>query len=502
MFARTIVAAHEQTASFNSFRNPLPLFAALFILILAAASSAGAQSAESLSSVKKVYLESFGQEEAASKLRARLIKQLRKSGKLEVVSAASEADAVIKGSESIWVAGYFSTDFRTASTTRQPIIQGYLSVEMVGKDNEPLWSYLVTPSKFRIGSISQDLADQLAVKVLAALEPAKDIPPLSPVANRPAEVNLTGAGATFPAPLYLKWFESFQRGHPNSRISYKAVGSEAGIRLIADGKVDFAASDVPLSGVEMPESKGSFVHFPTVLGAVVPIYNLGALDRTLNFTPDMLAEIYLGKIKKWSDPKIRASNRNIRLPNSDIVVIHRSDGSGTTFVWTDFLSKVSLQWKTTVGSGATVNWPVGSGAEGNDAVASMVQQTPNSIGYVELVYALRHQLNFGAVQNAAGQFVQADLTSVTAAASRAAGAMTPDFRVSITNPPGKGAYPISTFTWWLFPSDMAVNGKKSAYLELLQWMLTDGQKECSALGYAPLPREIVTRELQSLTTFK
>jgi phosphate ABC transporter phosphate-binding protein len=494
--------ANQQTAASHPLQKTLPHFAALLILLWAAASTAGGQTATSLSSVKKVYLESFGREGTASKLRERLIKQLRKTGRLQVVSAPSEADAIIKGTESIWVAGHFSSDFRTASTTRQPIIQGFLSVEMEGKDNEPLWSYLVTPSKFRTGSISQDLADQLAVKLLAALQPAKDIPPLTPVADRPVEVNLLGAGATFPAPLYLRWFESFQEYHPNARISYNAVGSEAGIRLIADGKVDFAASDVPLASADLPESKASFLYFPTALGAVVPIYNLGALDGTLKFTPDVLAEIYLGKIKKWNDAKIRASNRNLHLPNSDIVVTDRSDGSGTTYVWTDFLSKISPPWKTTVGSGVTVKWPVGSGAQGNDAVAAMVQQTPNSIGYVELVYALRHQLNYGAVQNAAGQFVQADLTSVTAAASGASGSMTADFRVSITNPPGKGAYPISTFTWWIFPSDKAPNPKKPAFLELLQWMLTDGQKECSALGYAPLPREIVARELQSLSAFK
>jgi phosphate ABC transporter phosphate-binding protein len=428
---------HMQSVSFTPLSKPLRRFGALLSVMLIAASSARGQSADSLSSVKKVYLQSFGQDETASKLRERLIQQLRKSGKLEVVPAASEADAVISGTESIWVAGYFSTDFRASSTARQPVIQGFLSVEIEGKDNEPLWSYLVTPSKFRSVSIGQDLADQLAAKLLAVLELANDVPPSAQVADRAAEVNLLGAGTTFPVPLHLKWFESFQEHHPNAHISYNAVGSEAGIRLIAGGKVDFAATDVPLSDVKMTESKASFLHFPTVTGAVVPIYNLEAVDRALKFTPDVLAEIYLGKIKKWNDLKIRESNRNAHLPSSDIIVVHRSDGSGTTFVWTDYLSKVSPEWKTAVGAGSTVHWPVGPGAEGDDAVAAMAQKTPNSIGYVELVYALRHQLSYGAVQNSAGQFVQADLTSVTAAASGAEGAMTPDFRVSITNPPGK-----------------------------------------------------------------
>jgi len=239
------------------------------------------------------------------------------------------------------------------------VIQGFLSVEIEGKDNEPLWFYLVTPSKFRSVSISQDLADQLAAKLPAALELANDVPPNSQVANGAAEVNLLAAGSTFPAPLYLKWFESFQEHHPNAHISYNAVGSEAEIRLIADGKVDFAATDVPLSEVKMTESKASFLHFPTVMSAVVPIYNLGVVDRALKFTPDVLAEIYLGKIKKWNDSKIRESNRNAQLPSSGIVVVHRSDGSGTTFAWTEYLSKVSPEWKTAVGAGPTVHWPVG-----------------------------------------------------------------------------------------------------------------------------------------------
>jgi len=222
----------------------------------------------------------------------------------------------------------------------------------------------------------------------------------------------------------------------------------------------------------------------------------GALS--FKFTSDVLAEIYLGKIKKWNDPKIRASNRNANLPDSEIVVIHRSDGSGTTFVWTDFLSKVNAQWKAAVGSGAIVPWPVGTGAEGNNAVATMVQQTPNSLAYVELVYALRHQLNFGAVQNAAGQFVQADLASVTAAASGAASAMTSDFRVSITNAPGKGAYPISSFTWLLIPSKIVDASKRDAVKDFLKWMMTDGQQYCEPLAYAKLPKEVVVKELKAI----
>jgi phosphate transport system substrate-binding protein len=280
------------------------------------------------------------------------------------------------------------------------------------------------------------------------------------------------------------------------------VGSVAGLQLLADGKVDFAASDVPLSSEKALQSRTTFLHFASVLGAVVPIYNLKGVNRDLNFTGEILAGIYLGKIKKWNDPKIRESNRNVALPDTDIVVAHRSDGSGTTFAWTDYLSKVSSDWEAAVGPSSIVQWPVGTGAEGNEGVATLVQGTPNSIGYVESVYALRHQLSFGAVRNAAGHFVQADLSSLTAAAVNAAAAMASDFSVSITNAPGKEAYPIASFTWWLLPRELGGGDKKPVFLELLQWMLSSGQKQCSALGYAPLPREIANRELQLLSTLK
>jgi phosphate transport system substrate-binding protein len=494
--------SHLQAAIRRSSCKLRFCFVALYLLFSVAGSAARAQTAESLSNVKKVYVDSFGRDDAANALRERMIKQLRKTGRLEVVNTPNAADALIKGSDSIWVVGYVSTNPRAPSSARQPVFQGFFSVEVVGKDNQPLWSYLVTPSKFGTSVITQDLADQMATRLVGALESNREKPPSSPASERAGEFHLTGAGATFPASLYQKWFESFQERYPNSRLSYNAVGSEAGIRLLEEGKTDFAASDVPLSDQKPPGSKDSPLHFPTALGAVVPIYNLKGVERDLNFTGETLAEIYLGRIKNWNDRKIRDSNKGASLPGSEIVVVHRSEGSGTTFVWTDYLSKVSPDWKTAVGVGTSVKWPVGTGVEGNEAVAAMVQQTPNSIGYVELVYALRHQLSFGSVRNAAGEFVQADLSSLAAAATGAAGEMTSDFRVSITNAPGKGAYAIATFTWWLVPPDLGGAAKKQALLELLQWMLTSGQKESSALGYAPLPREIANRELQFLAKFK
>jgi len=494
--------SNRQIPSCKSLLIVLFSLAVQSIFILAGGSGTRAQSAETLSHVRTVYVGSFGPGDAANQLREATIKQLRKNGRLELVAAPNEADAIINGSGSIWLIGYVSTDPRSPAAARQPVFRGFLSGEVTGKDNEPLWSYLVTPSEFRLGSITQNLAEQFVAKLIEALDQEREKVPASPITERSGEVNLNGAGATFPAPLYQKWFESFQRRNPKVHVTYSAVGSDAGLQRLADGETDFAASDVPLSSERMPESKPSLRQFATVVGAVVPIYNLSGVDRNLNFTGETLAEIYLGKIKNWNDPRIGVSNRSTHLPSSQIAVIHRSDGSGTSFVWTDYLSKVSPEWKARVGAGTVVNWPVGAGAEGSEAVATLVQQTTNSIGYVELVYALRHQLSFGAVRNSEGQFVQADLASVTAAVKGAAGAVTPDFRVSITNAPGKGAYPIATFTWWLLPGELGGAEKKPAFLELLQWMLTSGQNECSALGYLPLPREIASRELQALTKLR
>jgi len=279
------------------------------------------------------------------------------------------------------VTGYISSDPRSPANTRQPILRGFLSVEIIGKNNEPLWSYLVTPSRLRAGDITKDLAQHLAAKLVLALEQKSESAPVSPATEATGEMTLTAAGATFPAPLYQKWFELFHQRRPNLHIKYNAVGSEAGLQALLDNKLDFAASDMPLSDERMAQSKRTFLHFASVIGAVVPVYNVKGVDRNLNFTPAALAGIYLGKIKKWNDPAIREWNRNATLPDDDIAVVHRSDGSGTTFVWSDYLSKVNPEWKASVGVGDVVRWPAGTSAEGNDGVATMVQQTPNSIGY-------------------------------------------------------------------------------------------------------------------------
>ena len=305
---------------------------------------------------------------------------------------------------------------------------------------------------------------------------------------------VTGAGATFPAPLYSKWFDEYHKRHPDVEINYQSLGSGAGIRQLLAGTVDFGASDMPMTDEQLSQAKVKTIHFPTVLGAVVPSYNIQGVAQELKFTPAALAGIFLGTIKKWNDAAIARPNAGVKLPANDIVVVHRSDGSGTTFVWTDYLSKVSDPWKSQVGRNASVNWPVGLGGKGNEGVAGLVKQTPNAIGYVELIYAVQNNLSYGSVQNAAGAFVKADLASVTSAAASTAANMPDDFRVSITNPVGNEAYPIASFTWLLVPTQIADARKGAALVDFLKWMLADGQSLAAPLSYAPLPKEVVAKE--------
>jgi phosphate transport system substrate-binding protein len=314
---------------------------------------------------------------------------------------------------------------------------------------------------------------------------------------------LTGAGATFPAPIYQKWFNTYQ-SIGNVQINYQPNGSGGGIKAVSEDVADFGASDMPLTDEQLAayQSKHSYklLEFPTVLGAAVPIYNLPDIHQALNFTPAALAGIFLGKITMWNDPAIASVNKGVKLPATKILVAHRSDGSGTTFVWTDYLSKVSPEWKSKVGKPNTsVQWPVGVGGKGNDGVAGLVKQEPGTIGYVELIYAVKNKLAYGNVQNQAGEFIQADLASVTAAAAGAAKSIPDDFRVSITDAPGKGAYPISTFTWLLVPSKISDAGKRAAFSGFLKWALTNGQTEVESLDYAKLPTSVVAKEEKALS---
>jgi phosphate transport system substrate-binding protein len=316
------------------------------------------------------------------------------------------------------------------------------------------------------------------------------------------QVLVTGAGATFPYPIYSKWFDQYHRMFPQININYQSIGSGGGIRQVMEGTVDFGASDGPMTDDQLKQAKIKILHFPTVLGAVVPAYNIPGVTQEINFTPEVLAGIFLGKITKWSDPELKKANAAVNLPDKNIVVIHRSDGSGTTYVWVDYLSKISPEWKSKVGLNTSVNWPVGLGGKGNEGVAGLVKQTPNSLGYVELIYAIQNKMPYGKVRNSEGTFVKADLASVTAAAAAAVKTMPADFRVSITNSPGKDAYPISSFTWLLIPSKIQDQTKKKVIKDFLQWMLTDGQNMVEALSYAKLPKEVVAMEQKSLASIE
>jgi phosphate transport system substrate-binding protein len=316
-------------------------------------------------------------------------------------------------------------------------------------------------------------------------------------APQAGQVLINGAGATFPTPIYSKWFSEYHRKFSNIQINYQSIGSGGGIRQMIEGTVDFGATDGPMTDEQLKQAKTTILHFPTVLGAVVPAYNIAGVTQDLNFTPEALAGIFLGKITKWSDPELKKANPGINLPDQNIVVIHRSDGSGTTYVWVDYLSKVSPEWKSKVGVNTSVNWPVGLGGKGNEGVAGLVKQTPNSIGYVELIYAVQNKMGYGKVRNAAGTMIKAELASVTAAAASMKN-MPADFRVSITNAAGKDAYPISSFTWLLIPTKIQDAAKKKALTEFLQWMLADGQNMVEALSYARLPKEVVAMEQKTI----
>ena len=313
---------------------------------------------------------------------------------------------------------------------------------------------------------------------------------------------INGAGASFPYPIYSKWFSEYNKKNPTIQINYQSVGSGAGIKQATEGTVDFGASDGPMNDEQLKaysDKHGSgILHFPTVLGAAVPTYNVPGVDATLNFTPEALAGIYLGKVTKWNDPAIAGANKGVKLPANDIVVVHRSDGSGTSYIWTDYLSKVSDEWKSKVGKNTSLNWPVGLGGKGNEGVTGLVKQTPNAIGYVELIYAAQNKIPYGTVKNSSGAFVKADLAGVSAAAAAAAKEMPEDFRVSITNAPGKGAYPISSFTWLLIPEKFTDATKRDAMKGFLKWALTDGQGLVEDLSYAKLPKAVVDKELKAI----
>ena len=314
-----------------------------------------------------------------------------------------------------------------------------------------------------------------------------------------AQTKLNAAGATFPYPIYSKWFNQYHQEHPDIEINYQSIGSGGGIRQVTAGTVDFGASDGPMSDEQLASAKVKIIHLPTVLGAVVPAYNIPGFKGELKFTPEVIAGIYLGKITSWNDPAIAKINPGVSLPNQGIIVVHRSDGSGTTYIFSDYLSKVSNEWRDSVGKGTSVKWPTGLGAKGNEGVAGMVRQMEGAFGYVELIYALQNNISFGPVKNTAGNFVKASLESTTAAAASVK-TMPADFRVSITNPSGKDAYPIASFTWLLVPADWKDKNKEKIIVDFLNWMLDQGQNMTADLNYAPLPDAVKQKEREAIKT--
>jgi len=315
------------------------------------------------------------------------------------------------------------------------------------------------------------------------------------------QTTLNGAGATFPNPMYSKWFSEYHKLHSDVQVNYQSIGSGGGIRQVIASTVDFGASDMPMTDKQLQEAKTKILNIPTVLGADVPAYNVPGVSSDLKFTPEALAGIFLGKISKWNDKAIAAANPGVNLPDRDIIVVHRSDGSGTTFIWTDYLSKVSPEWKSQVGADTSVKWPIGLGQKGNEGVAGSLRQMAGAIGYVELIYAVQNKIAYGSVRNSAGAFVKASLEGVTAAAASAP-KMPDDFRVSITNAPGKDAYPISSFTWLLIPAQSKDPAKGKILADFLNWMVSDGQKMTSELSYAPLPENVAAKVKEAIKQVK
>jgi phosphate transport system substrate-binding protein len=313
---------------------------------------------------------------------------------------------------------------------------------------------------------------------------------------------INAAGATFPDVIYQEWFAEYNKLHPSVKINYAAIGSGGGIGRLKDGTVDFGASDMPMKDEDISALKVKPLHFPTVLGGIVMIYNVPGVSQDLKFTGEIIADIYLRKIAKWNDPRIAKENPGVKLPSDEIVVVHRAESSGTTFVFTEYLSKVSPEWKQKIGANSQVKWPEGeAGQPKNDGVAGLVKQTPGAIGYVELIYAIQNKIPYGWLKNAAGTYLKPTLESVTSAAA-AEKSMPADFRVSITNEPGKNSYPLSTYTWLLIPSEIKDAEKKKAITDFLKWMVTDGQKYCAELGYSQLPKDVVGKEQKQIAQIK
>ncbi len=446
--------------------------------------------------IRRVYVEAFTTKAGSEKLREDVIAELHKFRSLSLVPNQSNADAILGGGGEIWVRGYRSFNPRSGRLPSDgtPVYGGYLSIELKDPRGETLWSYLVTPGS--APDVSKDLSKRIAKLVAEALEQHQAATPPAAL-PRPATL-LKGAGATFPYPVYEKWFTNYRRQNPNVKIAYQPVGSVAGVRELLAGDADFGASDNPQLVHEIsPGEESKYLFFPSVIGAVVPIVNLPGLSGDIAFTPEALAGIYLGNVRKWNDPILARANRSLHLPDLDIIVVHRSDGSGTSYAWADYLSQVSPEWKAAIGAGLSLRWPTGRSANGNDGVAKLVKELGGSIGYVEFIYALQNRLSFGKVQSRSGEFVGASLESMAVAANQLP-ELGDHLKVSLVNAPGAGAYPISSFTWLVVPSHISDPTKRDAIVRFLHWMLGPGQTQAAALGYLSLPKDLVMREVAAI----
>jgi phosphate ABC transporter phosphate-binding protein len=447
--------------------------------------------------IRRIYVEPFATREGSEKLREDVVAELRKMKSVSLAADESSADEILGGGGEIWIKGYRSHNPQLGDVAPNgtPIYSGFLSIELRDRNGETLWSYLVTPPAAS-GDVSKDLSVVIAKKLSEALAHG-EAPAFTAQLPQPTTV-LSGAGATFPLPVYEKWFTNYRRENPNVQITYEAVGSAAGARSLLSHSVDFGASDSPEVIHEIaPGDEAKYLFFPSVVGAVVPVVNLPGVQGDIAFTPDALAGIYLGKIKRWNDPILARNNKNIRLPDLDIVVVHRADGSGTSYAWTDFLSKTNPDWKAQVGTSLTPKWPVGREADGNDGVSKLVKEQTGSIGYVEFIYALQNHLSYGKVRNRNGEFIAASLESIAAAASHSVN-LSHDFKVSIVDALGAGVYPISSFTWIVIPAHIEDGTKQKALAGFLLWMLGPAQRQAAALGYLPIPNDLAREEAAAI----
>lgn len=443
--------------------------------------------------IRRLYVEPFATQAGFERFRDDVLNELRKLNSVSLAADESSADAILGGGGEVWIKGYRSHNpqLGRVAPNGTPIYSGFLSIELRDKKGQTIWSYLATPPA-ESKDVSKDLSTLIVKKLVEALRQGEA--PSQPAAPPEPTIILKAAGATFPFPVYDKWFTNYRRENPAVQIIYEPIGSEAGVRKLLANSVDFGASDSPeVIHVLAPEDEEKYLFFPSVVGAVVPVVNLAGLSGDIAFTPEALAGIYLGKIKKWNDPILTRANRGLRLPDLDIAVVHRSDGSGTSYVWTDYLSKVSPEWKARVGTSLTPKWPGGLEANGNEGVSQLVKERAGAIGYVEFIYALQNHLTYGRVRNREGKFVAASLESIAAAASRPM-KVSQGFKVSIVDAPGAEAYPISSFTWIVVPLRSANDATRNALTGFLRWTLGPGQRQAAALGFLPLPKDVATKE--------